>query len=358
MYACHRLVRVVAVAAALSFVLAACGGGSSSTQSSSPLVDGDCVARNDTRVTIYSGRTENLIAPILDGFSCATGIGVRVKYASSTELALLLAEEGDATAADVFLSRSPGPVGFLEGFDLLAPLSEALLDLVDPVNRSGAGTWVGFSARRRVLVYNTDSVTPDELPDSVFDLTDAKYRGRVAIPAVNGSFEDWFTVMRSRFGDDVATEWLDDMVANDATSYANNRAIVSAVGRGVIDFGLVNHYYNYQERAILGDEHRAENYDFPDGDIGSLLIVTAAAVTKASDDPETAELLVEYLLSEAAQRYFTEETFEYPLAAGVQPAAALPALDAGDIGEVDFDTIGDGFTETERIIRESGILNQ
>ncbi|MGI9598965.1 MAG: ABC transporter substrate-binding protein, partial [Acidimicrobiales bacterium] len=232
------------------------------------------------------------------------------------------------------------------------------LDLVTTENRSGNGSWVGFSGRKRVLVHNVDDVPTDQLPDSIFDLTDERYRGQVAIPATNGSFVDWFTVFRDQLGTDVATAWLDDMVANEARFYPNNRAIVEATGRGEIQMGLVNHYYNYQEAAALGDEHRAANHDLADDDIGSLLIITAASVVAPSENVEEANRLLTYLLSEPVQEYFSAETFEYPLAAGVEPAAILPPLTALEIGSVDFDGLGGGFEETTAIIEASGILNQ
>ena len=319
---------------------------------------GECADDTGDSVTIYSGRTQNLIEPVLEAFACETGTSVSVRWGSSTDLALLLAEEGDRTNADVFLSRSPGPIGFLESRDLLTQMPDGTLDLVEERNRSKNRTWVGFAGRKRVLVYNVDEVDRAELPSSVFELTDPEWEGRVAIPATNGSFVDWFTVFRDQHGDEVAAQWLEDMVDNRARSYPNNRSIVEAAGLGVIDVGLVNHYYNFQEKESSGEDHRAENHDFADDDIGSLLIITAAAVTSAGESNEQAANLIAYLLSAPVQTYFTEVTFEYPLAAGVQPAAILPPLDALRIGTVDFDALGGGFERTTEIIEASGILNQ
>ena len=365
----HRLFRFVATILTLTLgasLLAACGsdGGNPLSEKAAAIVssgsntDGkvDCADGRSKTVTIYSGRTEYLIGPILDAFACESGIDIRVRWGNSTDLAVLIGEEGKATEADVFLSRSPGPVGFLEGLGLLGTIDGAVLDLVEPQNRASSGAWIGFSGRKRVLVRNLDMVTDADLPTSVFDLTDERYRGRVALPATNGSFEDWFTVFRDQHGDEVATQWLHDMVDNDAEYYPNNRAIVEAAGRGEIDMGLVNHYYQYQEAAAAGDKHRAENHDFGHADIGSLLIITAATVLETAEDYDAANELIAYLLSPQAQSYFTNKTFEYPLGAGVAPNPILPALTALEIGSVDFDTLGGGFEETERIIRESGIL--
>ena len=319
---------------------------------------GECVQKTGDTVTIYSGRTENLIEPVLDAFACETGIPVMVRWGASTDLALLLNEEGSKSPADVFLSRSPGPVGYLESKELLRPLSSNVLELVEEQNRSDSGTWIGFSGRKRVLVHNIDDVPTEDLPNSVFDLTDKRYEGRVAIPATNGSFVDWFTVFRDIYGNEAAQNWLEQMVDNDARYYYNNRAIVEATGRGEIDMGLVNHYYNYQEIAASGNEHRAKNHDLDDQDIGSLLIITAATVLSSTDQAAESESLVSYLLSTPVQKYFTNRTFEYPLAFGVDPAEALPPLTALEIGSVDFDKLGGGFEETTRMIEATGILNQ
>ncbi len=352
--------RILSVAAALALIAGACAQDEVRylDGTAADIYGGQCASSNGREVTVYSGRTENLIGPTLEAFACETGTDVSVRWGSSTDLALLLAEEGDRTAADVFLSRSPGPVGFLESADLLGAIDDDVLGLVGAESHSRSGTWVGFSGRKRVLVHNLDAVPPHELPESVFDLTDDRYRGRVAIPATNGSFIDWFTVFRDQYGNDVAAQWLDDMVANDARYYPNNRSIVEAAGRGEIDMGLVNHYYQYQEAAAAGNRHRAANHDLADDDIGSLLIITAATITAGSGNRQAANELIAYLLSEPVQRYFSQRTFEYPLAAGVEPADILPPLKALEIGSVDFDALGGGFEQTIAIVESSGILNQ
>ncbi|MDE0580350.1 MAG: extracellular solute-binding protein [Acidimicrobiia bacterium] len=348
---------------AVALLAAACGGDSGTKLEgvAATVYDGKCADDNGTSVTVYSGRSENLMKPVFDAFACESGTSVRVRWGSSTDLALLIDTEGDRTEADVFISRSPGPVGFLEANGHLTAMDSSVLGLVDGDHRGDNGTWIGFSGRKRVLVHNLDSVPPSELPTSVFDLTESEWRGRVAIPATNGSFVDWFTVFRDQYGNEVASEWLSDMVDNDARYYPNNVAIVEAAARGEIDVGLVNHYYNYRLAAdaeAAGEQHRAANYDLSDEDIGSLLIITAATMTKNVEDREAAQSFIAYLLSPSAQRFFTRNTFEYPLAGGVEPNPVLPPLAALSIGSVDFDALGGGFEATEDIIQRSGILSQ
>jgi iron(III) transport system substrate-binding protein len=309
---------------------------------------------DDGEVTIYSGRTEDLIGPLLERFADETGIDVNVKYDDSANLALLIAEEGDNSPADVFLSQSPGAVGFLDQQGRLAALPADVLDLVVAEVRAGDGHWVGFSGRKRVLNYNAEAVDASELPSSVLDMTDPKWKGRLGIAPSNGSFQDFVTAMRLELGDDATRQWLEGIEDNDAQTYPNNNAIVAAVDRGEIDVGLVNHYYNY--RFVAEDpDHQGLNHEFAADDIGSLLIVTAASLVEGSDNREEALRLIRFLLEEEAQRYFSDETFEYPLAAGVEPSSQLPPIEFTKVESIDFDQLGGDLDSTRALISEAGL---
>lgn len=204
-------------------------------------------------LTIYTGRTESLVAPLLEEFSEEHDVAIDVRYGDTNDLALLIGTEGDRSPADVFWGQSPGATAYLAGRDLLAPLPEDLLARVAPGFEDDDGRWVGVSGRQRVLVYNADLVDEADLPGSVHDLTAPAYRGKVGIAPSNGSFQDFVTAMRQLEGEEEAKAWLEGMAANDSPTYANNNAIVEAVGRGEIPFGLVNHYYNH--RFQIGRAH-------------------------------------------------------------------------------------------------------
>lgn len=318
------------------------------------LVAPACSTDGGDRLTVYSGRTKNLIGPLLDEFNEETGIKIDVRYGDSADLALQIDAEGDKTDVDVFISQSPGAVGFLDEQGRLAELAQNELDQVDDDFRAGDGQWVGLSGRVRVLVYNTDLVDPSELPDSVLDMVDPEFEGRVAVAPNNGSFQDFVTAMRIELGEDVATEWLDGMAANDARPYANNTAIVEAVSRGEIPMGLVNHYYLARAKAE-DPSLPAENHYFSEGDMGSLLIVTAAAIVNGTDKSEEAGRLVDFLLSKASQEFFAQQTYEYPLAQGVEPDAALPPLATVPTTTIDLDELGEGLARTAELIQDSGL---
>jgi iron(III) transport system substrate-binding protein len=310
-------------------------------------------SRSRDALTIYSGRTQNLVGPLLERFNQETGIPIDVKYGDSAELALLLAEEGDRSPADVFLSQSPGATGFLAGKGLLGQLDGRLLDKVDPRFRNRGGRWVGLSARQRVLVFNTEMVAERDLPDSVLDLTGPRFAGKVAVAPSNGSFQDFVTAMRQLKGDAAAARWLRDMARNRPRTYANNNAIVEAVSRGEIPMGLVNHYYNYRFQKE-NPATPSRNHHFHGGDVGALVIPSTASVLAGSDKADEGARFVEFLLSPQAQRYFSDQTFEYPLVPGIPAAEGLPPLGSVESPSYDVDDLGGGLERTVELIRSSG----
>jgi iron(III) transport system substrate-binding protein len=313
-----------------------------------------CSSGGDDRLVVYSGRTSNLIGPLLEDFAEQSGISIDVRYDESANLALLIDEEGDRTPADVFISQSPGAVGYLDAAGRLAPLDDRLIATVPEGDAAADSGWVGLSGRVRTLVYNPEFVDDADLPDSVLELTAPEYAGQVALAPTNGSFQDFVTVLRDQLGDEEAAAWLDGMAAGDPPTFDNNTAIVEAVGRGEVPMGLVNHYYAFRAKAENPDLP-VENHYFPDGDLGSTLLVTAASEIAETDMPDAATELIEFLLSPEAQRYFSEETFEYPLADGADVNRALPPFEEISKTRVDLDELGGGLEATTAMIDESGL---
>ena len=143
---------------------------------------------------MYSGREEELVAPLFERFTEETGTEVEVRYGDSAELAATIAEEGDNSPADVFFAQDPGSLGAVD--PQLAELPEEILERVDERYRDANGRWVGTSGRTRVLVYNTERLTDDELPGSVLELTEPDWKGRIGIAPTNASFQAFVTAMR------------------------------------------------------------------------------------------------------------------------------------------------------------------
>ena len=312
--------------------------------------------QGDETLTVYSGRSQSLIDPLLESFSEETGIEVRVKYAGSAAIAATILEEGDNTPADVVFLQDPGALGALSGAGVLKRLQSSLLEQVDGRFRSRSGEWVGTSGRARTVVYNTEAIDPGkDLPSSVMDFTKPSWKGRVGWAPQNGSFQAFVTAMRLQLGEEATRRWLEDMESNDARAYPNNTSIVAAAGRGEIDVGLVNHYYLARFLDEEGPGFGARNHFLGGGDPGALVLVAGAGIVRVSDNTTAGERFVEYLLSESAQRYFAAETKEYPLAGGVEPEGELPSLSALDPPDVDLSNLSD-LEGTLSLMRDIGIL--
>lgn len=316
------------------------------------------LADDEEVLTIYSGRNESLIGPLLDQFSEDTGIAAEVLYGGTSAVANQILTEGDNSPADVFIAQDGGALGALAAADMLTELPEELLALVvDPAFISPDGHWVGLSGRARVLVYSPESLEDAELelPESILDLTGEEWTGIVGWAPTNASFVSNVTAMRVLLGDEATAEWLAAMIDNGVQSYPKNTPIVQAVIDGEIVAGLVNHYYLF--RFLAEDpEISASLHFFPDGDPGALINIAGAAILASSDQPELALQFVEYMLSEAAQEYFATTTYEYPLVESVEPSVDVPPLAEIESPEIDLSDLDD-LQGTLEMIEDSGALD-
>jgi iron(III) transport system substrate-binding protein len=339
--------RAVVAPAALALALfsAACGGGGA------PPAGEPAAAPPPAPVTVYSGRSESLIGPLLARFTAATGIPVEVRYGETAELAATLLEEGSNTPAEVFVSQDAAALGALAGEGLLRPLPRDLVSNVPARFADPGRRWVGLSGRARVLVYNPGAIGEDELPPTLEAVADPRYRGRFGVAPLNGSFQAQMAVYRALAGAEALAELLAGLVANQPERYPNNRAIVDAVAAGEIDFGLVNHYYLWRALQERPDAP-AKNWFQPGGGASSFINVAGAGVLA---DRAEAVALVRWLLADEAQRYFAEETFEYPLVPGVPAAADLPPLAELATPELDFAAVSAVLEETLAAIDASGL---
>ena len=300
-------------------------------------------------ITIYSGRSEALISELLDTFTKETGIDVNVRYGDSAELAAQILEEGSNVQADVFFSQDAGALGALAKEGLTKSLPTEITDLVNGSYKSKDSQWVGVSGRARVLVVDPAKVT--ELPTSYKDLMDPSWKGRIAIAPTNASFQAFITAIRITEGDQAAKEFLDAMKEN-AVLFEKNGLILQAVEDGVVDAGLINHYYWFELENEKGvGSMNSELVWFEDQDAGNLINV--AGVATVSDNP-SANVFVKWLLGETAQKYFVERTREYSLT-GVPDVAGVKPF--GDIKAPDIDLSDlDSLEETLKLIQEARLL--
>ena len=302
---------------------------------------------------IYSGRSESLVDPIIQQFKGATGIDVKVKYAGTSSLAATLLEEGENSPADVFYAQDPG--GLAAVSDMMVALPDDIIAMTSEWARSVDGSWVGITGRARVVVYGTDALTEDDLPDDLWGFTEPRWKGRVGWAPTNGSFQAMVTALRVGWGEERAEQWLRAMLDNDVQDYPKNTPQVAAAAAGEIDVGLVNHYYLYRFLAEEGEDFPARNAHLRAAGPGAIVLVSGVGILKSADNPENAEAFVRFLLSKVAQQYFAGSTFEYPMVEEVRPSVLLAPLEEIDQPDITLADLAD-LAGTQALLQKVGAL--
>lgn len=308
-------------------------------------------------LVIYSGRSDKFVKPVLADFTRQTGIEVTLHSGDSTALLNKLRIEGERTEADLFLSNDAGNLQQGSDWGLFRPIDGQLLTPIDKNYRAADNTWVGLSARARVLVVNTQGPWADGL-DSIFDLADPALQGKLGITnSTNGSYIAGVTVVMLAAGADKTRQWLQGMKDNvDGKVFNKHSKLVSAVASGKLQAGLVNHYYI--SRHLDAHPDAPIKMVMPDqgkGEMGIAWNVAGLAITEHSRKAALSEKLVAFLISEAGQRQFAEVNLEYPTRTGVAASALLPPAGSFRVADVPMSALGTQRDVTLDLIEQVGM---
>ena len=311
--------------------------------------------RDPGSLVIYSGRSETLVSPIIEQFEEVTGINVAVKYGSTGEIAATILEEGQNSPADVFFAQDPGGLGEVANAGMFETLPTSITEKVPTWARSPESQWVGISGRARVVVYNTENLTEEQIPTSMEDFTKPEWKSRIGWAPTNGSFQAMVTAMRVVWGEDKTREWLLGVQANEPKVYPKNTPTVAAAAAGEVDVGFVNHYYLHRFLAEEGEEFRARNHHVSGGGPGSIVLVAGGGILKTAENKDNAERFFKFMLSRVAQQYFAGQTYEYPLVDGVKTNRILTPLEEINNPDIDMASLDD-LAGTQILLRDLGIL--
>lgn len=346
--------RRIGVGMATATLAAVAGCGSASP----PAPAGGDQTGDDPVLTVYSGRDEELVGPLLEQLEAAIGTEVEVRYGSTGEMAAQILEEGDGSPADLFFGQDAGALGALSEAGALAPLTPGVIAPALERYRASDDTWVATSARARVVAYNPDLVPEAELPASLEDLLAPRWSGQLGYAPSNASWLSFVTGLRLIRGEDGARSWLTAFASQNPQRFDGNGDIVDAVAAGTIQGGLVNHYYLYEKTAELDPAtYPVRNHYVPNDPLG-LINVAGVGVVAAGDSPDAAREAVAFLLSTQAQQYLVDSTGEYPTVAGVTPARQdfdLPRLDTLSGPDIELAQLS-SLEETEALLQEVGLL--
>lgn len=335
---------VGALAAGVMMLLSACAGERRSVTNSSP-------AGNAKEVTIYVSTDRVFSEPILVAFEQKTGVKVNAVYdteeTKSTGLANKLLAEKNRPQADVFWSNEPVRTLVLKKNGVLAPYNPPNADDLPANFKDREHFWTGFSARSRVIVYNTDLVKPDDAPKSVFDLADPKWKGQVAIADPRfGSTSFHVAALYAALGDEKADDFFRRLKANEVKVVPGNSVVRDMVARGEIKIGLTD----TDDVNVALENKRPVAMVFPDRDgIGVPLMPNMVSLVANSPNPEAGKTLIDYLLSaETEAALARSEAVQIPLRSGVEPPKNIPPLTSIKPMTLDYSDAADRVEEVTR----------
>lgn len=361
----RRGLLAVAIAGLVALVGSACGddGGSTASPDASPTGSNGgagsapaTTAKPTGSITVYSGRNEALVKPILEQFTADTGITVNLRAGDSGALGAQLLTEQGASPADVFFSQDAGALGAVAKAGLFDKLPASITGRVPAAYAAKDATWVGVSGRLRVVIYNpTLAPTP---PTTIDEVVDPRWKGKIGYAPTNASWQSFVTALRVTRGEAGAKAWLEKFKAVEPKAYNGNANVRDAVNGGEIALGLVNHYYLYEKIAADGAAKVvAKNQYLAKGDVGGLLNVAGVGVVKSSKNKDAALALVSYLLGDKAQQYFAAKTYEYPLVASVKPSVDVPSIESLAPPAIDLSDL-DSLAATQELLARVGLLTK
>lgn len=300
---------------------------------------------NDGRVTLYTSLNEPTARAVISVFEERTGI--RVELRADTErdktvgLVRTLIEEKSRPRADVFWNSEIANTirlkmeGVLEPVDLPPEGAERIPpDFQDP-----EGYWFGFAARARVLIVNTNLVSPAEMPGSMWDLIDPQWRGRAGIVRpVTGTTLTHLAALGEVLGQEKLDRFLDGIQINECHLPPGNGRLATLVGEGEIHFGFTD-TSDYRMVRHLGNPVRAV---YPDQDgIGTLLIPNTVSLVRGGPNPVNGRRLLEFLISDAAEEILAHhQRGHIPLKPGVPRPEDVKGPGDFEVMPVDFERVG------------------
>ena len=309
-------------------------------------------------LTVYLGGGEGgLYVELLDLFEQAyDNFSVNHRLDSSSSLANTIIEENaaGATEADLFMSVDAGSLGAVANAGATQSLPSEALNAVPGSFQDGDGRWLGFAGRARAIPYNTDQLSPSDIPNTVSEFPNtAALEGTMGWAPSYGAFQSFITAMRLNKSDEAARSWLSEMQNHGITEYGNEFAVSNSVADGELAAGFANHYYSL--RVTSARKNAPLDLYFTEGDAGALVNVSGLEILSGSEKSELAGNFVRHVLSSEAQEFFATRTFAYPMISGVKPVGDLPRVDDLNPPDIDLTELAD-VSGTVDLMRDVGVL--
>ncbi|KAI2669167.1 iron ABC transporter substrate-binding protein [Pseudomonas sp. TNT3] len=316
---------------------------------------GQVQAAETDGIVVYNAQHESLTKAWIDGFTKETGIKVTVRNGDDTEMGNQLVQEGVASPADVFLTENSPAMVLVDNAGLFAPVAPATLEQVGATYRPAHGKWVGIAARSTVFVYNPSKLAQAQLPESLMELADPKWKGRWATSPAGADFQAIVAAVLELKGEAATLEWLTAMKTN-STAYRGNSAVLKAVNAGQIDSGVIYHYYSFGDQAKTGENSKntALHY-FKHKDPGAFVSVSGGGVLASSKHQEQAQAFLQWITGKDGQEVLkTGKSFEYAVGTNAESNPKLVPLQQLDAPTVDASKLNS--KKAVELMTQAGLL--
>lgn len=293
-----------------------------------PAGPGPSVSGAET-VTVYVSTDRVFSEPVLQAYEKKTGVAVKAVYdteeTKSTGLANKLLAEKAHPRADVFWSNEPVRTLVLQAKGVLAPYHSPQAKAIPSTFKDPNGYWTGFSARVRVIVYNTRLVSVKDAPRSIMDLLNPRWKGQIAMADPRfGSTSFHVAALYAVWGDAKADLFFQQLKANGVKIVPGNSVVRDMVVRGDVKMGLTD----TDDVTVALEQKKPVAMVFPDRDgLGSALMPNMVSLVARSPSPKAGQRLIDYLLSAEVERMLAQsQAAQIPLRAGIAPPLHIPAL--------------------------------
>lgn len=346
---------IIALSVALLLLIAACSGDKDNANQKDGTDSGEKV-KNAGELVVYSSRNEKFMEPLLDKFKEETGIEVKL-LSGKDEIINKIKEEGENAHADILISNDIGALehlrqnGFLQGYDAEG------IESIEEKYRAEDNSWYGLSARTRVFMYNKDEITEDEMPKTMAELADDKWKDTFAITrGGNGSMIAHVSALRNEWGDDKTLEWLTKVKENAAVITDGHGDIRRAVGSGEVKFGLVNNYYYHQQLNEPTDNNVGVIYpDQDEKDMGAFVNAAGVGFINHAPHEENAKAFLDWIMLPENQREFSYASMEVPINPSVEAVDEAKKISDYKVSDMPLRDLGDVWEDTRALIEKSGL---
>jgi len=355
------VIAVLLVTLLLSSLLAGCKGTETTVQQPTQEAviqqsDERAPATEPGEMVVYSSRNERFVDDLLAKFETETGITVKALHAGGGAVNRIV-EESRNVQADIFISNDIGALEFLRIGGHLEGSAPKGIESIDARYRAVDNSWLALSARTRVFMYNKDLITVEEMPKTIWELTDPKWRGQFAITrGGNGSMIAHISALRYEWGDAKTAEWIALVKDNAGAIMLGHGDIRRAVGAGEFTFGLVNNYYYHQQLLEPTDNNVGVIYpDQGENEMGAVVNAAGVALVKGAPNATNALRFIEWLLLPENQREFAYASMEVPINPQIEAVGHAATISDYKVHAMPLSMLGEFFEDTLDLIEQAGL---